>query len=542
MASLSISDQPSSSPSIPPDRLTTSDRSTGLNSNQTIKPCLAELPFEIKRRIAFWVNALSEDDDEFSDDSDIEEVDDAEFSKDPSKSKVITRSQSHQNQKSNNIPPSSSPDPQPDDHKSDPKSSKSPPLPPIHALSLVDRTFYEICRPFIWQSLDLERFDLAKLQKLRSDVISRQSEYIKRIWWRVSTAELEEYESDGWTECEKQDIKDSRQWDEEPRSTELLGILESCKNLTNLDIDLRPVELDDQQNFIIDPDEATSKFLVPLSQLRNLTLIGLTAPSNGKPFSEKFLVRLMKDMVHLQNFTCSFIEAQSPNFELSNSISTCQSPLAFQLASLSSLKELELDQADCFDLSWSRIEWQGSLENISLDDCPRTSIKALHEFCSKFSSTLTSLELTDVPRDLEDDQGDMRPSAELENYQFNLSRLRTLSISNELPIQFLKSFQDSKSIELIELTINSLMSYSDLEGLVGNNQLAWPKLERFIISFNPSTNLTRGEIEALELFYLSKGVTLEFGDYDSDDESDDDSIDYEFDDELSDLQHEWQDD
>jgi hypothetical protein len=109
---------------------------------RTSKLSLSQLPYEIKQWIVYWVNLFEELEEPFdSDDSDVEEVDDDEFTDKPpsrkSPQKILTRSQADKQ-------------PSPPPPESALKSSATR-LNSILALSLVDRTFYEICRPFIWQ-------------------------------------------------------------------------------------------------------------------------------------------------------------------------------------------------------------------------------------------------------------------------------------------------------------------------------------------------------------------------------------------------------
>ncbi|KNZ49264.1 hypothetical protein VP01_510g1 [Puccinia sorghi] len=454
------------------------------------KPSLANLPFEIKRWIVYWLNDLEKQDDPFdSDDSDIEEVDDDEFTD----KKPPSRKSNH-----HNIPtpsqianlfdfPPTCPSP------SSSQQSKFQ-LNSIHSLALVDRTFYEICRPFIWQTLDLENDDLSKLKLLRTGVLTRQADYVRRIWWRVSMTELDEYEPEGWMGAneEKNPSQTTHEWDESARSSELLEILKMCTKTIDLDVDLRPAALDEHQQFIIQPLEPTSKFLEPITQLTQLTSISLTAPSNGPPFSEPFLVRLIKDMVHLKSFTCCLINAEAPDFENSNSITVCESPLALHLSRLSSLKEIDLHQADCFDLSWSTIEWAASLP-------------ALQAFCQKFASTLCTLELTDVPYDqgIFESGEATRTIRELGtgDYRFELPRLTTLSISNELPMAFLESFRECKNLKLFELAPSPSITTTDIERLTSSD--FWPLLEKVTIA-TANSALSPGQLEALELFFLRK--------------------------------------
>ncbi|WAQ93374.1 hypothetical protein PtA15_18A434 [Puccinia triticina] len=478
-------------------------------SPKTIRPSLSQLPFEIKQRIVYWLNRFEEIEQPFdSDDSDIEEVDDDEFTdKPPRKSpqKIITRSQAGKTSPKHPSPPEPSPKPPSTEQNS------------IHALSLVDRSFYEICRPFIWQTLDLENFALSKLRDLRTEVLPRHAECVRRIWWRVDIAELETYEPESWMSGTEEERVAQRptEWGEEGRSVELLEILKMCTKATSLDVDLKPARqsLDEHQEFIIEPGHPTAKFLQPISQMTLLTTIALTAPSDGFPFTEPFLVRLIRDMAGLQSFTCCSIEAHAPDIEHSSSITVCESPLALHLSKLDSLKELDLDQADCFDLSWSTIDWAGALENLALDDCCRVSLTALHSFCMKFSKSLASIELSDVPYDPEVFDGGLptRTISELETgrFRFKLPELTTLSISSDLPIIFLEAFEDCKKIKLLELALNPSITATEVERLI--NPDSWPLLEKVIIA-PADSDLSAGQIEALELFYLSKGVAT-FHDY-----------------------------
>ncbi|KAH9443320.1 hypothetical protein H4Q26_016125 [Puccinia striiformis f. sp. tritici PST-130] len=570
------------------------------------KVTLSQLPFEIKQWIVYWLNLLEEQDHPFdSDDSDVEEVDDDVFTDQLDnnndhtksiKSKITTRSQIVSDLISKSSPLLESP----------PTNYTAKTLSPEHnsilALSLVDRTFYEICRPFIWQTLDLEDFDLSKLRRLRNEALSRHADYVRRIWWRVSTTELDTYEPDSWMnateeeedqeeskeegreegEVTKRETKNSKaqEWDESSRSIELLEILNMCTKITSLDIDLSPTPINPiTEEFKLSQYDPTSKFIHPIARLTQLTSIALTAPSEGIPFTERFIVKLIKDMNELQSFTCCSIDAEYPDFEHSNSISECKSPLGIHLSKLVHLKELDLDSVDCLDLSWCLLDWIPHLEGLAIDDCCRTSFKFIHEFTHKFSDSLYSLELSDVP--YIDDEIEMHTHdspliqaiADISSglFKFELPKLTTLSISNQLPICFLNNFDQSKNIKLIELGINSSISASDIEHIIMNPSINptpnpttsnsnsknesssksrsnWPLLEKVIIGVDSESDLSTGQLEALELFFLSKGVVLEIDhdDEDSDDlsdsQDDDEQVGLGVDDEIEDLQHEWQED
>ncbi|KAI9624031.1 hypothetical protein H4Q26_017042 [Puccinia striiformis f. sp. tritici PST-130] len=408
------------------------------------KVTLSQLPFEIKQWIVYWLNLLEEQDHPFdSDDSDVEEVDDDVFTDQPN----------------NN------------DHTQSVKSKllldlKSPEHNSILALSLVDRTFYEICRPFIWQTLDLEDFDLSKLRRLRNEALSRHADYVRRIWWRVSTTELDTYEPDSWMNATEEKKKTKKNQKKKAGK----------KGKENQ----------------YDP---TSKFIHPIARLTQLTSIALTAPSEGIPFTERFIVKLIKDMNELQSFTCCSIDAEYPDFEHSNSISECKSPLGIHLSKLVHLKELDLD-------------------------------------------SLYSLELSDVPY-IDD---------EIEMHTHDSPLIQAIAdISSGL-----FKFDDIEHIIMnpsINPTPNPTTSNSNSKNESSSKSRSnWPLLEKVIIGVDSESDLSTGQLEALELFFLSKGVVLEIDhdDEDSDDlsdsQDDDEQVGLGVDDEIEDLQHEWQED
>ncbi|MBW0528874.1 hypothetical protein O181_068589 [Austropuccinia psidii MF-1] len=508
IANLSISKSPSS-----------------FNQNQ-IKPSLSEVPLEIKQCIIYWIHEYEKEnaffcDNDDDDDSDIELVDDDEFRtehptitktvKSPSAKKLkdsFENGKTDKQQLKNNA-----------EADVDLKSSL-PPMRPLFALSLVNKTFYELCRPFIWEGLDLEGCTIPKLKRFLSVIIPRQSHHIQTLWWRVSHAELEEFEQ-AFDQKSEANLKED--WDEEERSRLLFQILKSCSKISNLDIDLRPASIDNDGNFIPPTKhDPMFKFLTPISQLTSLTSLALTAPSDGDSFNENFLAYLIKDLTNLQSFTCSSIDASSSSSSFKE---TCHSPLALRLASLTRLDHLDLDDARCFNCSWAKIEWRGSLKTIALDDCSAITLPGLHAFCMLFSSTLVNLELTNVP---------------------NFDTL-TQSEHNDLDGD---SFSGCKSLSLLELGESSTLVYDDIERLIREEN--WPKLTRLGI-LNDYAILTESEIEALELYCLSKGIFLDIETSD-DSSSEDDEEEYDqlfVDDseddpnrdalsELEDLQDGWQ--
>lgn len=370
----------------------------------------------------------------------------------------------------------------------------------------------------------------------------------------MSYSELREFEDVFEDEAE---LTFQTQWDPVIRSDLLLQILKSCQRIINLDIDLGPDEIltdsshPPTQDSVTQPLDFTNlasdlqpihlpntpaisdsgtmnKFIQPISRLTALTTLALSAPSERPPFSEAFLVQILGDLRQLQSFTCSRIDASAPKALAANE--TCLSPLGLHLASLPNLVALDLSLAECVDMNWTRIDWTSSLVALSLEECDRVSVDVLHKFTKQFASTLTELDLDQVPYH---EDGSRESEIILKDlwagkYVFELPKLTILTVSNMLPIHFLRAFKGCKALVELGLSEVPALRYEELEGLIKDN--LWPSLKRLGISTQTGF-LSPGELEALELYCHSKGIEMHL-DEDSDD--DEDSID------LAELQDEWE--
>ncbi|KAH9455113.1 hypothetical protein Pst134EA_022589 [Puccinia striiformis f. sp. tritici] len=123
----------------------------GNKSNvQRTKPSLSQLPFEIKQCIVYWVDLIQKDPYRSDSDSHVEEIDHG--------TPGSTKSRDHLRQlfarpsadlmRILNINPFSHTTSTTKNHT---KRSTRPKCESILALCLVDRMFYEVCRPLIWQ-------------------------------------------------------------------------------------------------------------------------------------------------------------------------------------------------------------------------------------------------------------------------------------------------------------------------------------------------------------------------------------------------------
>ncbi|KAA1072513.1 hypothetical protein PGTUg99_009658 [Puccinia graminis f. sp. tritici] len=347
---------------------------------------------------------------------------------------------------------------------------------PLFNLSLVDRTFAKICRPLNWKKLDLCGENLDRLAQLFNEVLPNQAPFVRQIDMKVFMCNLPliTYLEPSSSDREARVI-------EESYSTELSKILQVCKNVERLDAILEPAPLDDRGDLMgLYP---TSKVLKPISALCGLTFLKLQ-PCEEYHFTEQFLVSLIKDMPYLRTFCCESIPAAYPFCDFckcERSTAAFPSPLGVHLASLSSLRYLELNFADCFDSSWCKIPWEGALKGIKLGSCDRASFWALYDFYVLFKDSLEDLSIIDMPFESGYENTDQILSESYsKNCLFSLPRLRRLLISNSAPIDFVAMFRECRHIQLISLKKNEVLSFQDIKGLI--DSAIWKEMKQFTVN------------------------------------------------------------
>ncbi|PLW09113.1 hypothetical protein PCANC_21596 [Puccinia coronata f. sp. avenae] len=147
--------------------------------------------------------------------------------------------------------------------------------------------------------------------------------------------------------------------------------------------------------------------LEPISQLSHLTHVTLQNYLLKKQensdiescgwFDEEFVVKIIKNMRHLVSIRLDRVDSPDGSYddddESEGSIPPLNvSLLAVHLASLQSLKFLNLTTIDGFGSCWSQIKWRGVLEGFTLRKTIST-LQAIHAFCSMFSDSLVFISL-----------------------------------------------------------------------------------------------------------------------------------------------------
>ncbi|PLW24268.1 hypothetical protein PCASD_00162 [Puccinia coronata f. sp. avenae] len=354
------------------------------------------------------------------------------------------------------------------------------------------------------QQLNLDHEGLPRLSVLNHEIMPRHSERVTHIRIGLDIQSL--------TVKPKPLNSRIHQIHQERRYSQVCDIIQACTNLRHmaLEIDPQPYSTDDEGDFLFEPAFPASKMLKPISQLSHLTAFDLRPPWTDKFFSEEFVVRLIRDMIHLVDFECAWVKPTSNRqpSEYSNSDQVSVSPLAVHLSSLSSLKLLALDCVQCFDLSWSQIKWRPTLLNLSISFCNKANVQNLHSFCMLFKESLETLSISDLPSSSKEKNtfSNNLPLPDLQ-YTFSLPELIRLEVYYDAPLQFLILFREAWSLKSLFFQINPAISKVDLKQLIDENEPLWANLKSLIIEQNCDI-LTDEEIEDLSAYGSKTGVKV----------------------------------
>ncbi|EGG12780.1 uncharacterized protein MELLADRAFT_87041 [Melampsora larici-populina 98AG31] len=355
----------------------------------------------------------------------------------------------------------------------------------MRSLASVDRSFYHKFSALVFESFDIESFPPDESKLTLDEIIKSHSVHIKEIRGRVS-------------------FPDQPYGDPRLRSELLLKILKSCPRITDIDIDLDPKPLISTAN----PETLDSTnnqfpdlFIKPISQLTSLTHLSLSTPHfRQTPYTETFLVELLSNISGLQGFSCSRIEAVHPM--PSTDRQACQSQLGIHLASLTHLVELELEKAECLDVSWNQLKWKSSLKALSLTNCGRVSVKVLGGFAELFKSTLTTL--TFARTGLYEPDNLTSDPLPTKKFRFKLPELINLEIISSASVRFAKGFEHSKKLSWLSLGNYPLHRHQNLEDLI--NEQLWPDLKKLELTSSKTYSIRA--IEGLEDSCERDGIRL----------------------------------
>jgi hypothetical protein len=316
----------------------------------------------------------------------------------------------------------------------------------------------------------------ARLDQLIDEILPRQAQHVRALVLGLNTVITGAFRSRNTEPLDT--ITDTL-----PRA-KLINVLDLCTNLTGLQIQLEG-EFEMMNNHLSNPIPTS---IHPVAQLSNLTYFYLDdntpGPGEEDRFREEFLVNLIRNMIHLVHFRIRGHSASfpTPNFyQHGNHIQPVLSPLAVHLASLYSLKIIDLTLSSCFNSSWSKIKWKGALEGIVLHRIPQLSFCTLHHFCSLFKESLVSLSLCDCPISIDGD-GEYTPLHESEqNYVFCLPKLDKLSVFTSYSTEFLYLFRECFNITKINLVANRQIQPPDIKRFIDHDDPVWTHLKSLVV-------------------------------------------------------------
>lgn len=382
--------------------------------------------------------------------------------------------------------------------------------------------------------MDFRGYTNERLEQILTRIIPRHSEYVRSMYWSVSYPALGNLRFVSVNDEHNPTVKYIK-LDAARRSSILLEILKACKRLERLDANFYPYTRLDPRNTSPEFFIPMFKFIEPISKLKSLISLSLSAPdvTEAGSLPEDLLVLILKELKLLQSFTCSGI---SPNNE-------SVSPLGLCLSRLECLSVIDLNRAGCVDLSWSQLIWTGRIQKLALRNCKEVTLEALHRLSICFASTLYELKIdpgsfhskdfrTFNPRIHHSDIDPLQRANDIlrnllsGGYIFNLPRLHILHLI--LPFiadgstasfpEHLKPFTvDCK--ELVELHLVRLPGLAPhfLKRLITDR--VWPKLKKLAVTTTRVGTMSSADLEHLELLcdHMQIELLLDEEDEDFDD-------------------------
>ncbi|WAQ91571.1 hypothetical protein PtA15_14A455 [Puccinia triticina] len=372
-------------------------------------------------------------------------------------------------------------------------------------LALVDRTFYELCSPSNWKMLDLKNAKNKTFKLLINDILPHQASKVRSL-----TVKLEFSVRDSSRRQAAANAKPLGLITDGFEKGRFGEILKLCANLTELKVVLEH-HLDEFDLFNPAPTA-----LHPIAQLTNLTYIHFVNHTEEESFKEEYLVDLIRNMVHLVHIRLDRIAASFPTCdfcECPNSVQPVLPPLAVHLASLSSLRFIDFSMVDSFDWGWSKMEWKGALEGITLHRNTQLSFRALHRFCSLFQDSLVSLSLCDVPLSIMgDDPWTKLTDSELK-YVFRLPKLKNLSVYTPYSTEFINLFRESSNITTIHLVANYQIGPENIKALIKHESPTWIDLKSLLVQVKQvgKGRFRPAEIVDLVAYSAHAGIKIKCG-------------------------------
>ncbi|GAA5896656.1 hypothetical protein JCM6882_005751 [Rhodosporidiobolus microsporus] len=278
----------------------------------------------------------------------------------------------------------------------------------LSALSLVDRESYAVCRPLLWEHVDLRKRTCGALLRFLDDILPRHAQLVRSLRWdhnsTFTKSDLVSNEPDFRTYREEEEIETAEAFDEEEpdmyvamcvRRLRMPGlifaeIIRLCPLIHSVAFD----PYDPRQNFREWsrwddwPDCAFLAVLPLADQLRSLEVVDFF--DNVDSFD--LVVRLLKQVRHLEA-----LRIRPSN----GSIRHHRQPEPDRLEIFPPIRRMRklklLDLTLCFKGVFDLLPVDCPLERLGLELRDNPEPAAVAAYLSNFSSTLLHLKLYDLP-------------------------------------------------------------------------------------------------------------------------------------------------
>lgn len=294
----------------------------------------------------------------------------------------------------------------------------------------------------------------------------------------------------------------------------ILGeILSSLPNLSAVDVDIL-----DTPGLPNERTEVTTALRAVGPKLLDLSLHGVASDDDDEETTTDF------DEGYIGTFLSSFPNLIRLQLDIPTLLPSGRDTLFSALVSLTSLETLMIDGGEFVNSSFADLAWTAPLQTLALSDCDDLSLPAFLTFVQKFSGTLTTLDLDDVPSS----------SIDADNLKYlvptslRLPHLEHLVVTTTHDEKFLALFAPATTaLESLTIGFCPSIPYEAWEAFIADHHVAAGRLKEVVVE--GGSELSEGQLESLEVFCFAKGIAVEIqeDEPDSDDEDGDDLEEWE---------------
>lgn len=342
-----------------------------------------------------------------------------------------------------------------------------PVLTTFQNLAVVNRKFYRLCRPKLWQKIVFPTSAPAPLSLWTDDLLLKHSHSVKSAQFELEDLHVP-WDRSRFSETERSLYDNTSPLPAHfPRYSiglmSITKIFKLCPSIESVSLSL-PGFLPPSQ----DVSEWLFRVAMPLKlalqllpQLQHFTF------TNNRPrdISGNLLIDIIKILPSLISLELSHLEFPQKEKE--------EDSFGWNLAQLQQLRKLSLQSILCKDQTWTLKSWVSRLETFDLIFCEGMTPSTAHELLSGNTPFLTRLGI---------DLGDFRGRSDI-NVRFDIPALQNLHVENYESPDLLVHFENCKGIERLQYSGSLFKEHRDsMKNLLSRR--AWPKLSLLDIRFS----------------------------------------------------------